>query len=108
MKRWLLAAALPAGMLAGLVLRVAYLRCHQPELRTDGPQAVLDHLTRVRPVDASLVVDGSADEQIARLLAAGWTIEQRVDLVAGKRIRYLHPPAADSPQMIFRALKGRD
>lgn len=107
-RRRLLTAAVPAGLLAGLVLRVAYLRCHQPELRTDGAQAVLDHLTECTDADAAIVVDGNADFEVAGLLAAGWTIEHRVDLVAGKRVRYLHPPAADSPVTIFRALRGDD
>jgi hypothetical protein len=78
----------------------------QPEPRTDGAQVVVDHLTQCTDAQAAIVVDGNADSTIERLLAEGWTIEQRVDLVAGKRIRFLHPPAPDSPEMIFRALRG--
>jgi metallophosphoesterase superfamily enzyme len=81
---------------------------HQAELRTDGAQVVVDHLTQCTDADAAIVVDGNADPEIAQLLAAGWTIEERVDFVAGKRIRFLHPPASDSPESVFRALRGDD
>jgi hypothetical protein len=43
--------------------------------------------------DAVVVVDGSADDVIAQMLADGWTLQPGVDRVAGKRIRYLQPPA---------------
>ena len=48
-------------------------------LRDDGAQA-------------AIVVDGSADDVVAELVAAGWTLEERVDLVAGKRIRFMRMP----------------
>jgi hypothetical protein len=104
-KRSTRAAALSGIVLAALVLRLAYQRRH-PVLRTDGPQAVVDHLTRVHPVGASLVVDGSADEQIACLVAAGWTVDTQADFVGGKRIRYLHPPAEATNEQILKALRG--
>jgi hypothetical protein len=36
----------------------------------------------------------SADDVIARLLEAGWTLREGTDHVAGKRIRYVTPPQA--------------
>lgn len=78
------------------------------EPRTDGARIVADHLAECTDADAAIVVDGNADPQIAQLLAVGWTIDERVDYVAGKRIRFVHPPAADSPEMILRALRGDD
>lgn len=43
--------------------------------------------------DAAIIVNGSADDAIARLLEAGWTLEDKTKIVAGKRIRYIRPPA---------------
>jgi hypothetical protein len=40
-----------------------------------------------------LVVDGSADEMIAQLIGAGWVLEEGVEVVHGKRIRMMRPPA---------------
>jgi hypothetical protein len=57
-----------------------------------GADILVDHITRCTEADAVVVVDGSADDVIARMTAEGWTLEERVDHVAGKRIRFLHPP----------------
>lgn len=59
-----------------------------------GPQALAAHLAGCRPVQAALVADGSADDTVTAMLAAGWTLEPGTELVAGKRVRYLRPPAA--------------
>lgn len=58
-----------------------------------GADEVIDHLVNCADVNAALVMhQGSADDAIAELVAAGWTLEERVDRVAGKRIRYMQPP----------------
>lgn len=36
---------------------------------------------------------GSADDVVATMVAAGWTLSDRVEYVAGKRIRTLIPPS---------------
>ena len=51
-----------------------------------------EHLTECAKADAAIVVDGSADDIVAELVSAGWTLHDRTELVAGKRIRYLQPP----------------
>lgn len=55
---------------------------------------ITDHLTRCTDTQAALVVDGNADQIVVDLIAAGWTLEERVDEVAGKRIRFMRLPAA--------------
>ena len=45
--------------------------------------------------DAALVVDGSADEIIAKLISEGWTLTEREDHIGGKRIRYVQPPVKE-------------
>lgn len=51
---------------------------------------VTEHLADTQ---AALVVDGSADKIITRLLAEGWTWADRPTVhCTGKRVRYLHPP----------------
>lgn len=57
-----------------------------------GADAVAEHLSQCTDAQAAIVVDGSADEVIAGLMAAGWTAYERTDYVAGKRIRFLSPP----------------
>jgi hypothetical protein len=81
-----------------------------PELRKNGPQAVVDHMTRCHPVGAAIVFDGNADDTVAKLLAAGWTWTEgtTTEYVAGKRLRYLTPPASLRDEQIFRALRGDD
>ena len=65
--------------------------------QVSGADVLVDHIVQCTDAGAVVVVDGSADDIIGRMLAAGWTVEQRVDRVAGKRIRFLHPPADSSP-----------
>ena len=58
----------------------------------DGsPQRLADHLVNCRKVDAAVVVNGSADDLVAQMIAAGWTYEG-AEYVEGKRVRYLVPP----------------
>lgn len=55
----------------------------------------LAHFTaeHMQGADAAIVVDGSADELIARLLAEGWTWDERPSVTcAGKRVHYLRAP----------------
>jgi hypothetical protein len=54
--------------------------------------ALVEHLTDCRNASAAIVVDGNGDDVVAGLLAAGWTYTG-VEQVAGKRVRYLTPPA---------------
>ena len=61
-----------------------------------GPETVAEHLANCTDAKAAIVVDGSADDVIAQMTAAGWTLEERVDHVAGKRIRFLKMPARDA------------
>ena len=65
--------------------------------RQDGAQAVADHLVNCTDAKAAIVVDGNADFEVARLLAAGWILQERVDYVAGKRIRFMSPPGSSTP-----------
>lgn len=60
----------------------------------NGADIVADHLANCAGVGAAIVMqEGSADEVIATLLAAGWEWSgQPTEVVAGKRIRYLTPP----------------
>jgi hypothetical protein len=57
-----------------------------------GADILAEHMAECTDAKAAIVVDGSADEIVARLLAAGWTMDERVDHVAGKRIRFLRTP----------------
>ena len=54
--------------------------------------AIVEHLTECTEADAVLVVDGNADDIVTRMVAEGWTLRERIDLVVGKRIRFLEPP----------------
>jgi hypothetical protein len=57
-------------------------------------ETVAEHLKQCAHARAAIVVDGNADAIIARMLAAGWTWSERhTELIGGKRIRYLSPPA---------------
>lgn len=67
-----------------------------PDGRTySGPETVAGHLADCTDAKAAIVVDGSADDVIAQMTAAGWTLDERVDHVAGKRIRFLKMPGSD-------------
>jgi len=57
-----------------------------------GAEEMVEHLTGCTDAGAAIVVDGNADEVVAGLVAAGWTLRERVDLIGGKRIRYLDTP----------------
>lgn len=72
---------------------------HQEENPAD---AVADHVAECTDARAAIVVDGSADDVVARMIAAGWTLEERVDLVGGKRIRFLQAPPEPLPRGMER------
>lgn len=63
---------------------------------TNGAKELAEHLKDCRQVDAAVVVDGNADDLVARLLADGWVYEG-VEYVMGKRVRYLVPPPGVIP-----------
>lgn len=58
-------------------------------------EVLVSHLIECTDAKAAIVVDGSADDVIAMMIAAGWMLDSRVDLVSGKRIRFLVAPAAE-------------
>lgn len=62
-----------------------------------GAEALAEHLVECREVDAAVVVDGNADELVAKMLAEGWTYGG-VEYVQGKRVRYLAPPPGWMPR----------
>lgn len=56
---------------------------------------LVEHLTRDRSkTSAAIVADGSADTLVDTLVGAGWQVAPDHEYVAGKRVRYLTPPAA--------------
>jgi hypothetical protein len=62
------------------------------EEKTDV-EMVVDHLKNCTDAKAGIVMQsGSADGVIAEMVAAGWTLRERVDHVGGKRIRFLVAP----------------
>lgn len=61
-------------------------------------QRLVDHLVECREVDAAVVVDGNADELVAKMVAEGWTFEG-TEYVEGKRVRYLVPPPGWMPEV---------
>jgi hypothetical protein len=65
----------------------------QPEQQRSGADVMLEHIQECTPAKALVVVDGSADDIVARMQAEGWTLSERVDRLLGKRIRFLTPPA---------------
>lgn len=79
---------------------------HEPERRP--AEIVAEHMAECTDAQAAIVVDGNADSVIANLLADGWTLKERVDLIAGKRIRFVSPPEGGTNTEIFRALRGDD
>jgi hypothetical protein len=58
----------------------------------DPVNELVEHLRDCLKADAAIVKDGSADDVVAELLAAGWTLDSEVTYMAGKRIRMMHPP----------------
>lgn len=61
---------------------------------TSDVEKLVEHLKDCVGVDAAIVQHrGSADDLVERLLADGWTWDERPsEIIAGKRIRYLRPP----------------
>ena len=56
------------------------------------------HLAECTDAQAALVVDGSADATIAKMIAAGWTLRDGAEIAEGKRIRFLEAPPWDREQ----------
>jgi hypothetical protein len=73
-----------------------------------GAETVTEHLADCTDAKAAIVIDGSADDVIAQMTAAGWTLEERVDHVAGKRIRFLKAPAGVGQCPLCEAPLNRD
>jgi hypothetical protein len=61
--------------------------------KPSAAEVLADHLAHCTQADAAIVVDGSADELLAEMLAAGWTWDGTAEYMLGKRVRYLTPPA---------------
>lgn len=57
-------------------------------------EILLDHIMKCTDAKAAVVVDGNADEVISRMMDAGWILDERVDIIEGKRIRFLTVPGA--------------
>jgi hypothetical protein len=60
-----------------------------------GADLVVEHLAECTDAKAMIVVDGNADDIVARMVAAGWGLRERTDHIAGKRIRYLTGPGQE-------------
>ncbi|MEV4671005.1 hypothetical protein AB0K34_05060 [Actinomadura sp. NPDC049382] len=67
------------------------------EKRT-GADELLDHIAQCHPEVTGLIAaqSGSLDDQVAEMVAQGWTVET-VELVAGKRVRIMTPPPTSEP-----------
>lgn len=61
-------------------------------------EVVAEHIAECTDAQAAIVVDGNADEIVQRLQEAGWGISERVDIVAGKRIRFMTLPVKEDPE----------
>ena len=46
-------------------------------------------------IDAAIVIDGTGDDAVAALVAAGWRLRDGEQVFAGKRVRILEAPASD-------------
>jgi hypothetical protein len=75
----------------------------KPVNEMTGAELVAAHVAECTEACAAIVVDGSADDTIDRLVADGWTNTGKVEYIAGKRIRYLVPPGR-----VALALADRD
>jgi hypothetical protein len=53
---------------------------------------IAEHLAHCTSAQAAIVVDGPADDIITQLTRAGWVLEDRVDVISGKRIRFMRVP----------------
>lgn len=67
-----------------------------PEHERTGADVVVDHMVQCTDAKAAIVVDGNADDIVARLVAAGCVLRERTDYVAGKRIRFLEVPVKEA------------
>lgn len=56
---------------------------------------LVEHLRECRNASAAVVFDGSADATVEAMIAAGWTLGV-TEYVAGKRVRMMTPPPADT------------
>lgn len=68
-----------------------------PEEKDAALDAMVTHMRDCRKADAATVVDGSADTLVEQMLAEGWTMQPQVDLIGGKRLRVMVPPASGGP-----------
>ena len=61
-----------------------------------GAEVLLNHIEQHHPEVVGLVAaqSGSLNDEVADMLAKGWTVE-RVEYVAGKRLRIMRPPAIE-------------
>lgn len=66
-----------------------------PPTYEEAGRVIAEHM-KTRGVSSAVVVDGSADDIIARFTAEGWELDEGTDYVSGKRIRYLRPPVDSS------------
>jgi hypothetical protein len=53
---------------------------------------VAQHLANCTDAQAAIVIDGNGDDVVAKMIEAGWTLSERVDIISGKRIRFLEVP----------------
>lgn len=68
-----------------------------PEGLRLGVDVLLDHIAEHHPEVKGLVVSqaGPLNDQVAEMVAKGWAVE-RVEYVAGKRVRIMRPPAGET------------
>jgi len=76
--------------------------CRMPSCRKFMADLFAEHVRDRTPADAAIVFDGNADQIVADLTEAGWTLSDRTDLVGGKRIRFLSPPPGQNISGCFR------
>jgi hypothetical protein len=70
---------------------------------SENPADVLvEHMAECTDAKAAIVVDGNADEIVDRLVEAGWTLQDRVDVLVGKRIRFMSPPPTGPGMTLHR------
>lgn len=63
-----------------------------------GAEILVRHLVECTPARAAIVIDGNGDDTVQKLVDAGWVLRERVDHVAGKRIRFLELPAKNTAE----------
>jgi hypothetical protein len=64
--------------------------------KQSGAEMLVEHIKDCTDAQAVVVVDGSADDIITRMVADGWVLRDRIDRIAGKRIRFMEPPGDKS------------